>query len=515
LLLARAMLRAREFAVRAALGATRLQLLRPLLFEALLLALAGGVCAIIVGLWFMDWLVARSVNDHGDAAQFAMDWAVLGWAFFASLVTALAFGLAPALFALGLDTNSTLKSGARGATGSRGHQRFRHVLIVGQFALAMILLAGAALFARGLAELNHRRVGWDSDQLVTGTMLLPAATYPTEEKIAAFQRLALERLTALPGVTSASISYTLPFFGLNEVRRFSVEGRERPEPGHEPAAAINGISPQYFATVGTRVLRGRGFNAADTATAPKVFVINQAMASSLFGDEDPIGRRIARAGGKTTEWGEVVGVVTDVQSIMPNPDPVADQVYQPIAQEPRHLGQIAVRTAGFAPAALIKNIRTTIASLNPDLPVRQLQPAETTITRANYQEGVLSSMLTSLAALGLALAALGIYGVIARMMAQRTTEFGIRLALGARLEDITRLVLTSGAKLALLGCALGLLGALAVARFLAASFTGIHFDSAPVLVGVTLLLIGVALLACWLPARRAAKVDPMVALRAE
>jgi putative ABC transport system permease protein len=516
LLLARTMARAREFAMRGALGASRLRLLRPLVLESLLLAFAGGICAIYVAKWTADWLAVRSVGDNGEGVVLSLDWHVLGWAFGACLFTALAFGVAPALFALRLDLNSTLKSGGRGTTGDRGHRRFRHVLIVGQFALAMVLLAGAALFGRGLDEVTHRRFGWESDHLVTGTMLLPAAGYRSGREITAFQRLALERLEALPGVASASISYAMPFFGLVEPRKYLVAGRETPQPGHEPVAVINGISPHYFETVGTRLLSGRAFNDGDTLSSPKVFVINQAMAQGLFAGGNPLGRRIAQAGGTTIEWGEIVGVVGDVQSVYPDRITVTPyQLYQPMAQEPRPFNEIAVRTAGLAPSSLVDRIRTTMMSLDQDLPVRKLQPAATTIARANYQAGVLGSLLSSLAVLGLGLASLGIYGVIARTMAQRTSEFGIRLALGAQVRDIVRLVLTTGAKLALVGSAVGLLGAYAVARVFAAGFPGMQTNSAPVLTGITLLLIAIALIACYVPARTAARIDPVETLRAE
>ncbi len=515
LLLARTMARAREFALRSALGASRTRLLRPLLVESLLLAFAGGICAIFVAQWTSDWLAVRSVGDNGEGVVLTLDWHVLGWAFGACLFTALAFGVGPALFALRLDLNSTLKSGGRGTTGDRGHQRFRHVLIVGQFALAMVLLAGAALFVRGLDELNNRQYGWESDHLVTATMLLPTGNYPGSKEITDFQRLALERLEALPGVASASISYAMPFFGLAEPRKYLVAGRETPAPGHEPAAVINGISPHYFETVGTRVLYGRTFNEGDTLDSPKVFIINQAMARGLFGSESPLGRRIAQAGGKTIEWGEIVGVVDDVQSVYLDRVTVTYQLYQPMAQEPRPFNEIAVRTAGVAPSTLVASIRTTMTAFNADLPVRQLQPAETTIARANYQLGVLGSMLSFLAVLGLGLASLGIYGVITRTMAQRTGEFGIRLALGAQVGDITRLVLTSGATLALIGSAVGLLGAFGISRLIAAFFPGMQTNSVLVLTGVTLLLITIALIACYIPARHASRISPIETLRAE
>ena len=517
LLLARTMARAREFAVRSALGASRSQVLRPLFLESLLLALAGGICAVFVALWTFDWFAVASAADNynGVGVAFTLDWRVLGWAFAACLFTALAFGVAPAHFALRLDPNSTLKSGGRGTTGDRGHRRFRHVLIVGQFALAMVLLAGAALFVHGLHEINNRRHGWQSDHLVTGTVVLPTTTYPSDKKITDFQRLALERLEALPGVASASVSYSMPFFGLSEARKYLIEGREAPQPGHEPAAAINGASPRYFETVGTRLLSGRAFNEGDTATSPRVFVINEAMARGLFAGESPLGRRIAQAGGKSVEWGEIVGVVGDVESVFADRIAVTYQVYQPVAQEPRPYNEIAVRTAGAAPSAVVDGIRSTLMSLDADLPVRRLETAQARIVRANYQEGVLSSILSSLAVLGLGLASLGVYGVIARTVAQRTGEFGIRLALGAQTRDIISLVLVSGAKLALVGCAIGVVGSFGVARLLASGFPGMQMSNVPVLIGATVLLIAIAQIACYIPARYASRISPTEALRAE
>jgi predicted permease len=515
LLLARTMARAREFAVRAALGASRTQLLRPLIAESLLLSLAGGICAVFVALWFRDWCAARSTGDNGEQVVFILDRHVLGWAFAASIGTAVAFGLAPALFALRLDLNHTLKSGGRGTTGGRGHQRFRQVLIVGQFALAMVLLAGAGLFLRGLHDLNNRRSGWESANLVTGSILLPAATYSDAEKITAFHRLALERFASLPGVAAASFSSFTPFFNWPESRKYLVEGHDRPPPGHEPAAVLNCVSPRYFDAVGTRVLSGRAFNERDTATSTRVFIISQTMARGLFGEQNPLGRRLAPTEGANPRWGEVVGVVSDVQSVVPDASPVTYQLYQPMAQEPRRPIEIAVRTTGVSSSAVVESLRTAIAELDPDLPVTKLQPADATIIRANYQQAVLGDMLSSIAALGLGLASLGIYGIIARTMAQRTGEFAIRLALGARIGSLTRIVLASGVKLALAGSALGLVGAFGVSRMLAAAFPGMRTDGAVVLFGATLLLIAVALVACWIPARRAARINPIEALRAE
>ena len=515
LLLARTMARAREFALRSALGASRLQLLRPLIAESLLLALAGACCAVVVARLAGDWLNVRSTSDNGETAQFAVDWLVFGWAVAASLVTAFAFGLSPALFAMRLDVNTTLKSGGRGSTGGRGHQRFRHVLIVGQFALAMVLLAGAGLLIRGIDELNYTRSGWEADRLITGTVALPTAGYPDADRMTAFHRMTVERLEALPGVASASVSSFMPFSVWYDTRKYVVGGREVPERGHEPAAVVNCVSSRYFETVGTRMLAGRAFGERDLFSTPKVFILNQAMATGLFGRENPIGRRIALLGGEKLEFGEIVGIAADVRSVVPGRDPASYQLYRPLAQEPRSYNVIAVRTSGVAPSALIDGIRTAMVGLDPDLPVRKLEPASTTIFRADNDLRILRDLLSAFAVLGLGLASLGIYGVIARTMAQRTNEFAIRLALGAGIRDITRLVLASGVKLALVGAALGLSGAVGVSRLLAASFPGMNLNSPPVLIGATLLLIAVALVACWLPARRAGRVDAMLALRAE
>ena len=513
LLLARTMARAREFAVRSALGASRMRLLRPLFLESLLLALAGGIGAVLVARWAAAWLALVTTDDNGESLRLALDWNVLGWAFGVCLFTAIAFGLAPALFALRLDLNGTLKAGSRGTTGGRGHQRFRHALIVGQFALAMILLAGAALLMRGVEDLNNRRVGWESDRVISGSIVLPAATYPDSIAIAGFQRRALERLEAMPGVESASISYATPFFGLVEQRKYLVAGRDAPEAGREPSAMINGVSPRYFETVGTRVLSGRAFTERDELGSPRVFIINQAMARGLFPDENPIGKRIAEAGGTTVEWGEIVGVVADIQSVYPDRVAVTWQLYQPSAQEPRHVNQIVVRVAGGVSAPAIEAIRAAMAQVDPDLPVRDLQPAEATIEKANAQFGILGRMLSFLGMLGLGLAALGIYGVISRTVAQRTGEFGIRLALGAVAADIARLVLVSGSKLAIIGSAIGLLGAFGIARLIGAFFPNMQTNSLPVLAGVTIVLVAIALVACYIPARRAARTSPTEALR--
>lgn len=516
LLLARTMARAREFAVRGALGASRLQLLRPLAADSLLLSLAGGLLAILVTFWFRDWIAARSTGDNGEQVLIALDWKILAWTLGAAVVTALAFGLAPALFALRLDLNDTLKSGGRGSHGGRLQQRFRQLLIVAQFAFALILLAGAATFIRGLDELNHRRSGWASAHVVTGDISLPTAAYSDAAKIAAFQRLALERLAALPGVESASLAGAAPFFGWPTSARFLVEGRDRPEAGHEPAASVNAISPRYLDTFSMRLVAGRAFLPRDDANAPRVFLIGQTTARAFFGATDPIGHRLALLESGAPQWGEIVGVVADFDTVDAETGPAPHRVYQPLAQAPPRRFELAVRTDPTVdPAALVDPIYGAIAALDADLPIRRLQPADTFIARMIYQIGVLRDMLACFGLLGLSLASLGIYGVIARTLALRRHEFAIRLALGAAARDLVGLALGSGVRLALLGSALGLLGAIGVNRLLLTAYSGLRANNLVVLGGSTLLLIVIALVACWLPARRAARVDAALALRAD
>lgn len=515
LLLARTMARTREFAVRGALGATRLQLLRPLIFEALLLALIGGMCALGVAQLCGDYLSVRSTGDNGERVVFTLDPRVLAWAGGVSLFTALAFVLAPALYALRLDLNESLKSGGRGVAGGRAQQRFHRVLIVGQFAFAMVLLAGAAVFMRGLDELADQRTGWASGQLISGTVVLPSAAYGTDARRLEFLRQAEERLRSLPGVAAVSWSSAMPFYPWNQLRRFVVAGRDRPVRGHEPAAAVNLVSPDYFTTVSTPLRSGRAFTAADHASAPKVCIVNEAMARALFGPGDPMGRRIAVAGEDELEWIEVVGVAANVRSIDAEDRAAPYQVYLPLSQEARAQVELAVRLNGAPSAAMVETLRDAMAALDADLPVRGLQPVDSAIHRANYQIRVLRDILGAMAVLGLALAALGVYGVVARTIAQRMGEFAVRVALGACVRDIVRLVLASGIRLAFVGCVLGLLGALGVVRVLAAGFPAVPLHHPAIIAAAMLFLVGVAVLASWAPARRASHVDPMATLRAE
>jgi putative ABC transport system permease protein len=464
-----------------------------------------------------DWIAAQTVRESGEVLVFALDARVLAFTLGACLLTAVGFGVGPAAFALRLDPNRMLKSGSRGATLDRGHQRVRNALVVSQFALAMTLLAGAGLFARGVQDAKHREYGWETDQLVSGSIVLPPESYETPAAKAEVQRQLQQRLAALPGVASASVSHSLPFLGLGENQKLRVAGREASMPGQEPSAATNATSPDYFATLGVPVLAGRDFDPTDGQGSRPVLIVNEALARGLFPEGDAVGRRLGLVHGGEVEWGEVVGVVGDVQSFFA--DRVVRvatwQVYRPVAQAPRASFEIAVRTAGVAPATAVASVRAAILAVDPDLPVRQLQPAEQTVAAALGQWEFLLTMLSYLALLGLAMASLGLYGVISRMMAQRRREFGIRLAVGALASDIVRLGLSTGGRLVAVGAALGLLGAVGISQLILKLFPGIETQGFLVMTAVTAILGGVALLACWLPARAASRVDLVSTLWAE
>ena len=513
-LLARTIERTRELAVRAALGASRLQLIRPLAFESLVLATAGGGGALVVAVWTNNWLRSVIANGGGPAFDFSLDWRVLSFALGVSALTLLFFGIAPALFTMRVNTNATLKSGGRGATTTRGHQQFRSVLLVGQFAFAAILLAGAGFFVRGSVNLLKQHHGWESDHVVQALIVLPTDKYSDGAKISAFHRQLLERVEHLPGVESASFSYGLPYLGLRDSVQYLVEGRDLPSKGQELGARANGITASYFKVTGTRLVAGRYFSDTDTVGSPMVGIINETMARVLFPGENPIGRRLRRVGAESHERIEIVGVVADVLSADVEQAPADFQVYHPMMQEPRHGSMLAVRTTG-EPGSAIESIRTAISALDADLPVRDLMTVNRNIESVTSQMYLCQQLLTCFALLGLFLATIGIYGMIARLVVQRTNEIGIRMALGAQVHDVIGLFLGSGVRIAMLGAVIGLLGAFGLSRLVASMLPGMQTDDGLVVAAATTLLVAVALVACWLPARRAAKVDPVVALRSE
>lgn len=515
LLLARTIGRAHELGVRAALGASRLQLIRPLVVEALLLSLTGGALALPVSLAALRWLSDQSLANGGPPMSPPLDGRVLSFALGTSVFTALFFAVAPALFAVRVDVNDALKRGARGTTASRTQHRWRQLLIIGQFAMAMILVTGAGLLARGADNFIRLRAGWDSGAIAQGYVELPKASYPGAEDIRAFDRQLLERIARLPGVEAASLSYGLPFDGPFGPRPYLVEGREPPVKGQEPVATYNGVTADYFAVTRIRLLQGRAFNAQDTAVSPRVVIISESMARSLFPKESAIGRRLAVAGADKTEWAEIVGVVADVRSFSVYQPSIPFQTYHPLTEEPWLRVRFAVRATGVPAETLLAALGTTLAGLSPELPVRELMTADGSIERYAFDLTLLRNILGAFALVGVGLAATGIFGVIARNVAQRRGEIGIRMALGANVRDIVSMILRSGLRLTTIGGLLGVLGAIALSHLVAMIMPELQTNGTVVLGAALLLLTLVALVACYLPARAAAKIDPVIALRSE
>ena len=512
LLLARAIAQAREFAIRGALGASRVQLIRPLIAECVVLAGAGGVLGVLVSVWTDDWL-ARQLSGAGSTVEFVLDWRLLIFAFGVSLATSLFFGVAPAWVTSRVRVNEALKTGARGSTGDRSQNRFRQVLVACQFALALVLISGALYFARGLDQLLHRNAGWKPATVLRGILAMPSSRYPDNKRIMLFYDRVQERVSGLPGVEAAAISHEVPAFGFPSGRGFIIQGQPPPALGQEPGAPINGVTPGYFKTISTRLLSGRDFNASDRSDSPGVMIINESMARALFPGKNAIGHRMAFFDEKVPEWMEIVGVSEDVQFL--NLGNGANfQVYVPMSQATWSYVTLVVRS-NVPLSTLIEPIRRAVGELDPDMAVKELMPVREYIHQNMQNIEAINHLLAAFALLGLFLAALGIYGVIARIVAMRTNEIGIRIALGAQVKHVARLILGAGMRMVATGAALGLLGAVGLVRFLESAMPGLAGSDAGAVLGATAVLVIVALLACWLPARRATRVDPLVALRSE
>jgi predicted permease len=459
--------------------------------------------------------MARQFSAGGTTIEFVHDWRLLTFAFCASLVTGILFGVVPAWVTSRVHVNDALKSGTRGSTGDRSQNRFRQVLIVGQFALALVLLSGAVLFVRGLDHLLRRDSGWNPAPVLRGILSMPATRYPDTASMMRFYERVQERVAALPGVGAAALCYEVPAFFFPTGRGFLIEGQPpAANRNNVPGAPINGITPGYFNTTGTRILSGRDFAPSDKADSPRVIIISESMARAFFPDKEAVGRRLADYNEKEPVWMEIVGVVQDVRFLNPGSGGSSFQAYVPLAQNTWSYVALVVR-AGVPSATLVEPIRRAVGELDPDMAVKELTPVPAFIERNMLTLVAINRLLLGFAVLGLFLAALGIYGVIARLVAQRTNEIGIRMALGAQVGQIARLILGAGMRMVLAGSALGLLGAVGLARFLASSMPGLSSNSAAAIAGATAVLIAVALLACWLPARKATRVNPLEALRTE
>ncbi|MCC7377046.1 MAG: ABC transporter permease [Verrucomicrobiales bacterium] len=516
LLLARTLERAREFAVRGALGASRSQVLKPLLVEASLLTVAGGGAALFVAMGTTQWLRSVIEGGGGPSFRFPLDWRVMVFASVSCFGTLISFALAPGLFATRIRVAETLKTGGRGASNHAGHHRFRRGLIGAQFALTLILLAGAGAFMQGTLTLMHQNFGWNADRVMQAEFHLNPGRHPGGDEILAFHRQMLDEVAALPDVHAASISYGLPYLGLRGSASYIAESsNEQEDSGSGTSAKVNAVSPDYFEVTGTQLLAGRHFTSSDGPKSPSVVLVSESFARRVFPGQDPLGHRIAIVGVDPRTWSEIVGVVTDVRPIDVARAPAPFQVYQTISQDPRHSAVLAVRAGGSDLGTLSASVRAALKRLDPELELRDLSTAHDLLRRITSQMDFCRQLLTGFAALGLGLATLGIYGVMSRSVSQRTGEIGIRMALGAQVQDVIRMILSSGLRVVLLGAVFGLVGGYGLLRFVSSMLPGLETNGTSILgVSVTVVAL-IALAACYPPARRASRVDPMTALRAE
>ncbi len=514
LMLARAAARQKEIAIRAALGAAGHRIMRQLLTESLLLSLAGGALGAALAVWGVDALVALAPSNLIGSARVGVSLQVLAFTFGVSVLTGVVFGMLPALEASRTDANEALKEGGRGTAGSRRSRRARSAFVVAQVALALMLLVGAGLLARSFQRLVSVDPGFDPSNLLTARVQLPARKYKEDPQVVNFFRQATQQIAALPGVRSVSVGNYLPFYtGMGARTDFWIEGQPTPPPGQEYSTDVRVVDENYFRTLGIPVLQGRSFTAQEAVEDHHTIIISKALADKYFPGENPIGKRIAVEMMDKPPFNEIVGVVGDVRYDKLDKE-TFPMVYWTQPQLTYNDMTFVVRTEGD-PTALGDSLRRAVQAVDPQQPVADVRTMESWIGESVSRARFGTTLLTVFACLALLLAAVGIYGVMAYTVTQRQHEIGIRMALGARAGDVLKMIVRQGMTLALVGVGVGLVGGLALTRVISSLLFGVSATDPLTFAGVSLLLIAVALLACLVPARRATRVDPMLALRYE
>jgi putative ABC transport system permease protein len=512
LLLARASARSREVAIRTALGASRGRLVRQFLAEGLVLAVGGGALGFAMAAASLRALRAWLPPDLPRVSEIGLDGSVLFFALAVSLLSAIVFGVVPAFQAPSANLSGALKQGSAGAGEGRGKRRLRSLLVITETALAFVLLIGAGLLTKSFLRLQSVALGFRTSDILTAGLSLPRSQYSKPEEWIGFYERLVGRLQTEPGVEAAAAVLPLPLTGGGLNFGFTIEGRTAAAPGADLTANYTALTPDYFRVLGIPLLRGRLFAASDAAASPKVCVISDAFARRHFGSEDPLGQRLV-FGFKEGVARTIVGIVGDVKRDGLGA-PSQPEMYVPFEQDPWWAAYLAIRTKGD-PAALTAAVRREVSALDPTLPVADIEPMTKIVSESVQQPRFRTRLLGLFGLTALLLAILGIYGVIAYDVGRRAREIGIRLALGARKEDIQRLVFGHGLALTGVGLAAGFAGAVTLTRFL----SSLLFETRPLDVvtyaGVALLLLAASVFACWIPARRALRVDPIRALRDE
>jgi putative ABC transport system permease protein len=515
LLLARATARQKEIAIRAAIGAGRLRIVRQLLTESILLGLAGGLLGLLFSLWGVDILVALSPKDIPRLKEIGVDYRVLSFTFVISILTGIFFGLVPALQATKLDLVGALKEGSSGGIDIFRRNRARSLLVISEVAMAFVILIGAGLMIKSFIKLQEVELGFDHHNLLKMDISLSQTRYAKSEQISAFYQQLLSRIEKVPGVKSASVIYPLPLSHNNMTTSFAIEGRPAvPEP-ERPEVSYRIISPNYFKSMRIAILKGRDFTEQDNESSGKVVIISKTAADRFWLGEDPIGKRITFSDEKSKQliWFEIVAVTNDVKHQRLDDEPES-ALYLPQLQQPNNFMHLAIRTE-TDPMSLVGAIKNEVLAVDKEQPVSNISTMEQLLSEAASSRRFNTLLLGIFAAIALLLAATGLYGVMAYSVTQRTHEIGIRRALGAQSSDVLKMVIKEGVGLVCIGIAIGLGAAFALTRLISSLLFEVDSTDPATFAGVSLLLVFVALLASYFPARRATKVDPMMALRYE
>jgi putative ABC transport system permease protein len=513
LMLARATARQKEFALRAALGASRWRIVRQVMIESLLLAVIGGALGFVLSLWALRLLLTSIPIQLPFWMNFGVDLRVLGFTVGITLLTALIFGAVPAFQTSRVDLNDTLKEGGRGSIGFRA--RSRSLLVVTEIALSLVLLVGAGLMIQSFLRLRHVNIGIDATNVIKADVSLPGAKYRTNEQRATFFKQLTERVRTVPGVEAVSATGTLPLSGSNWGRSLTVEGFPVLSVGTAPMIQHTVVTPGYFGTMGITLLAGRDFTDTDVAGAMLVTIVDERLAGEYWPNESAVGKRVRFGPPEDNEpWHTIVGVVSKVRHETMQED-TRKSVYLPHQQVPTSGLSLVARTSSLDPQDVVGGIRREVAQLDRDQPLSEIATMEQVVAESIWQPRLYAMLFAVFAGGALTLAMIGIYGVMAFLVQTRTHEIGVRMALGATARDVFKLIVGRGMKLTIVGVAVGVGGAILLTRLMHGLLFNISTTDPITFIAISALLSVAAFLACYIPARRAAKVDPLIALRYE